>query len=411
MKASSNIKMEVSPVFLANWEAYLDDKYKIIVNQGGTRSGKTYSIMQILCFVGLRACDTHEISVVSHTLPHIKKGAKKDFENIMQSLNIFNDKQFNKTDLVYKFNKKSQLEFFSADNGDKLRGTSRDDLFINEANLLTYDEWKQLLMRTRGKIFIDYNPSEEFHWIYDYVLTRDDVKFIKSTYLDNYDFLPKEQIEEIERLKEEDNNYWLIYGLGEVAHATNLIYPTFQVQYYDLKSESIYGLDFGYNNKTALIKIQREDKEIFIEELLYRSEMTNSDLIEELKRFNIGHSFIYADAAEPQRIEEIYRAGYNIHSADKSVKAGIDFVKRFKIIAHKGSTNLHKELKAYKWKEDKNGRVYDEPVKFNDHLLDAMRYAIFTHGNKYWINSTSAFPNLGLGSSADNSFRNKLKSI
>lgn len=399
-------------MFLANWEAYLDDRYKIIVNQGGTRSGKTYSIMQILSFVGLRAIEKHETSVVSHTLPHIKKGAKKDFELIMQSLNVYKDKNFNKTDLIYRFNRSSQLEFFSADNGDKLRGTSRDDLFINEANLLTYDEWKQLLMRTRGKIFLDYNPSEEYHWLYDYVLPRDDVKFIKSTYLDNYDFLPKEQIEEIERLRDEDNNYWKIYGLGEVAQATNLIYPTFKVQYYDLKSEPIYGLDFGFNNKTAIVKLQRVDKELFVEEILYQSEMTNSDLIEEMKRFNIGHNFVYADAAEPQRIEEIYRAGFNIHPADKSVKSGIDFVKRFKIITHNNSSNLHKEMKSYKWKEDKNGRIFDEPVKFNDHLMDAMRYACYTHGNKYWVQSASAFPMPGLtGRQNESSLRNKLKSI
>ncbi|MBX3045145.1 MAG: PBSX family phage terminase large subunit [Candidatus Kapabacteria bacterium] len=402
--------MDASPVYLANLEAYYDDKYKIIVNQGGTRSGKTYSIMQFLIMLGYNASSSLEISVVSHTLPHIKKGVKRDFEKITQSIGIFEDKKFNKTDLVYRFTPETYMEFFSADDGNKLRGTSRDILFINEANLLTYDEWKQLLMRTRGKIFIDYNPSEEYHWIYDYVLTREDVKFIKSTYLDNYDYLPIEQIEEIERLKDEDNNYWQIYGLGEVAQATNLIYPKFQVidTYWD--GDAIYGLDFGFNNQTALVKMIRRDRELFLSELIYESHLTNSDLIQKLKYFKIGHSFIYADAQEPQRIEEIYRAGFNIHKADKAVKPGIDFVKRFKLNVHCESTNIIKELKSYKWKEDRNGNILDEPVKFNDHLADGIRYGVFTHGQKYWINAQSAFPS-SIQSIKENSIRNKLKSF
>lgn len=402
--------MNVSPVFLANMNAFYDDKIKIIVNQGGTRSGKTYSIMQILCLIGSKAYNPLEISVVSHTLPHIKKGAKRDFEHIMQELRLYEDKKFNKTDLIYKFSQEIKLEFFSADNGDKLRGTSRDILFINEANLLSYDEWKQLLMRTRSKIFIDYNPSEEFHWIYDQVLTRDDVKFIRSTYLDNYDYLPIEQIQEIERLKDEDNNYWQIYGLGEVAKATNLIYPNFTIDPNRIGGESIYGLDFGFNNQTALVKVTRSDRVLYLEECIYESMLTNSDLIKKLKNMNIGHCFIYADAAEPQRIEEIYRAGFNVFPADKSVKAGIDFVKRFQLKVHKDSVNLQKELKSYKWKEDKNGRILDEPVKYNDHLTDGVRYAALTHGIKYWVESKSAFPNKIL-SINDNSLRNKLKQL
>ena len=335
---------------------------------------------------------------------------KRDFEKITQTLGIYDDKKFNKTDLVYRFTPEIYMEFFSADDGNKLRGTSRDILFINEANLLTYDEWKQLLMRTRGKIFIDYNPSEEFHWIYDYVLTRNDVKFIKSTYLDNYDYLPKEQIEEIERLKFEDNNYWQIYGLGEVAKATNLIYPNFTIDNFSIGGDAVYGLDFGFNNQTALVKIVRQDRILYLTEMIYESHLTNSDLIQSLKKFNIGHTFIYADAAEPQRIEEIYRAGFNIHPSDKSVKPGIDFVKRFQLKVNKDSVNLMKELKSYKWKEDKNGNILDEPVKFNDHLCDSVRYAVFTHGQKYWINAQSAFPKQ-IASIKDSNFRNKLKQM
>lgn len=409
MNLMTDVQMEVSPVFLANIEAYFDDRYKIIVNQGGTRSGKTYSIMQLLVLLCYKSSAPLKISTVSHTLPHLKRGAKRDFENITQTLGIYDDKKMNKSDLIYKFSLDSYIEFFSADDGNKLRGTSRDVLFINEANLLTYDEWKQLLMRTRGKIIIDYNPSEEFHWIYDHILTRNDVKFIKSTYLDNYDYLPTSQIEEIERLKNEDNNYWQIYGLGEVAKATNLIYPNFSMINTYWNGEAIYGLDFGFNNQTAMVKIIRRDRDIFLSEMIYESHLTNSDLIQKLKYFQIGHSFIYADAAEPQRIEEIYRAGFNIHSSDKSVKTGIDFVKRFKLHIHNDSVNLAKELKSYKWKEDKYARILDEPVKFNDHLCDAFRYAIFTHGQTYWVGVNSVFPKkINI---IDNSIKSKLKSL
>ncbi|MBX3044894.1 MAG: PBSX family phage terminase large subunit [Candidatus Kapabacteria bacterium] len=379
-------ELKVSPVYYANWLAYNDPNVKIICNQGGTRSGKTYSIMQILTTLMLTATEKQSISVVSKTLPHIKRGVKRDFENILQGINQYDRRKFNQSDMVYTQNDNSYIEFFSTDNADKLRGTSRKDLFINEANFLNYEEWIQLLMRTTGKIFIDYNPSDEYHWIYDHVLTRDDCRFIKSNYLDNYDYLSSEQIEEIERLKGEDNNYWQIYGLGEIAKAINLIYPNVNIVDSMAGGESIYGLDFGYNNQTALVKINKVGKDIYLHEEVYEAGLTNNDLITELKDAGIKFEYIYADAAEPARIEEIYRAGFNIYPADKSVKTGIDFCKRFNLNVTKQSYNLIKELKSYKWKEDRNGKILDEPVKFMDHACDAFRYAVFTHGSKIWIN-------------------------
>jgi phage terminase large subunit len=401
---------EVSPVFYANLSALLDPKIKIIVNQGGTRSGKTYSLTQLLITIAEKTANKNEISVVSLTMPHLKKGAIKDFKEIMYNWQMYTEKKWNGTDFIYRFTPENYIEFFSTDNGNKVRGTNRDYLFINEANLLDLDTFMQLLLRTRKKVFIDYNPSDEFHWIYDHVLTRDDCKMIHSTYLDNYDFLPTTQIEEIERLKDMDDNYWKIYGLGERAKAANLIYPKFDTEWKDTGGEKIYGLDFGFNNQTALVEIQRYERHLYIKELIYERELTNSQLIPILKSLNLGLNNIYADGAEPQRIQEIYNAGFNIHKADKSVNPGIDYVKGFILHIHKESTNAIREHRAYKWKVDKNGRIIDEPVKFMDHTPDAVRYGCFTHGPKFWSDFVSVFPTMALKNKdiSKNTFRNSL---
>lgn len=384
-----------SPVFLANWNAYNDPDIKIIVNQGGTRSGKTYSIIQLNCHIAYY--NNLAISIVSKTLPHLKKGCLRDFKTIMMDREMYDDKNFNKSDLVYKFKgDDSFIEFFSADDGAKLRGPGRDVLFINECNLLSYDEWKQLSIRTRQKIFIDYNPVDEFHWIYDKIITRKDCKFIRSCYLDNKDFLLQSQIEEIERLRDEDNNYWQVFGLGERAVSLNLIYPNFTELAFAHNGETVYGVDFGFNNPTAMVRVSfGANNTLFAEEVLYENELTNHELINYLPGLVPScYDYIYADSAEPQRIQEIKNAGYNIFSADKAVKAGIDYLKRYKIVVHPNSVNLIKELKSYKWKEDRSGIILDEPVKYNDHLVDALRYAVFSYRHQLDELPISAFPNV-----------------
>lgn len=383
-----------SPVFLANKLAYENEQYKIIVNQGGTRSGKTYSIMQLLIL--LATLSDNEISIVSKTLPHIKRGVLRDFKKIMLDQLIFNEKDFNKSELIYQFSDKTFIEFFSADDSAKLRGPGRDILFVNELNLLNKDEWQQLLFRTRGKVFVDYNPVDEFHWIYDDILPRPDCKFIQSSYLDNYDFLPHGQIAEIERLKNEDNNYWKIFGLGERATSTNLIFPSFSVDSFRHEGETIYGLDFGFNHPTALVKVSFSNYTVFIEQMIYESGLITSELIKGMdKVLSNKYDYIYADSSRPESIKEIHDAGYNIHSADKgphSVKASIDYMKRFRIVLHSNSPDLQKEFRTYKWKESRNGEILDEPVKFNDDLVDASRMAVFSHRQN--IEVISSFPNV-----------------
>jgi len=388
------LNYNTSPVFLANYNAYQDDQYKIMCNQGGTRSGKTYSIVQLLVMIALTDPNI-KISIVSSTLPHIKRGVLRDFQAVLETLNIYDDKSFNRSDFVYKFNNGSFVEFFSADDSNKLRGLGRDVLFVNEANLLSHDDWRQLILRTTHKSFIDYNPVDEFSWIYDHVIPREDCKFIQSCYLDNYDFLPQSQIEEIERLKDTDPHQWEIFGLGNVSKATNLIFTNFTINRITSKSEAVYGIDFGFNNPTAVVQVQADGNKLSVTQLLYETGLTNSDLIAKLKYLVPNKTdYIYADSAEPNRIEEIKRAGYNIWAADKNVKAGIDFTKRFDIVISPDSVELIKEIKSYKWKSDKNDVILDDPIKVNDHAVDAMRYAIFTHGQKHWTQSQFTLPKL-----------------
>jgi phage terminase large subunit len=391
---NSNDKFRASPVYYANYDAYYFSDKKVMTNQGGTRSGKTYSIQQLL--ITISQSDKNIISVVSCTLPHLKRGAIRDFIEIMENWGLFKERNWNRTELIYKFDNGSMIEFFSADNSAKLRGPSRDVLFCNEVNLLTYDDWQQLILRTRGKIFVDYNPVDEFSWVYDHILTREDCAYIQSTYLDNYDFLPKEQIEEIERLKLIDENYWQVFGLGNVAQAVNLVYPKIEVlDKLPTFKEVIYGLDFGFHAPTALCSVSRDGDNLYIKELFYEAGVKSTDFLRYLEQLIPNKTdYIYADSADPQRIKEIYDAGFNIHKADKSVSAGIFYVKNFKLHTDKASVNLLKEIRSYKWKENKNNMLLDEPVKFNDHCCDSFRYAAFTHGQKYWSSTAVIFPDL-----------------
>jgi phage terminase large subunit len=284
---------------------------------------------------------------------------------------------------VYTFPNGSYIEFFSADNTSRLRGSSREILFINECNLLKKDAYIQLSMRTTQKVVIDYNPADEFHWIYDDILPREDTLYIHSTYLDNLRFLEKSQIREIEKLKDIDPNYWKIYGLGERGHALEIIYTNYEIvdtwpDSYDVK---IYGLDFGFNNPTGLGEIRIKDQIPYIRQRIHESGLTNNDLIERLKLEGIEKNInIYGDSAEPARIEEIRREGYQICPADKSVTDGLDYCKSLSLKIHRDSIDVIKEIRYYKYKIDKKTETAtDEPVKFNDHAMDWIRYALYTY--------------------------------
>lgn len=300
----------------------------------------------------------------------------RDWRNIMENSGLYDPNAHVRTEQVYNYPNGSYTEFFSSDNNLKVRGPGRDILFFNEANLTDFDTFTQLMLRTRKAIFIDFNPADEFHWIYDSILTRPDCYFIKSTYLDN-PFLPNEQVKEIENLKNVDENFWRIYGEGERGHSEGVIY-THWVPYTDKpQGVSVYGLDFGYNNPTSLVRVTDKDQDLYWKEEIYQSHLTNSDLIPMIKQIVKPHETVYCDSAEPDRIEDLRRAGIKAVSANKNVKDGIDFIKSRKLYIDSQSANLLKEIKSYKYIDQgkRKGNDPEVPLKLNDHAMDAGRYA------------------------------------
>jgi phage terminase large subunit len=370
--------IKTTNVFWRNKEAYESKQYRAIINQGSTRSSKTYSLCQLIPSIAL--AEKKEITVCSPSLPHLKRGARKDFLDIIKDWGVYNDKDFNKTDNIYRFPQTgSYIEFFGADETNKLRGPGRDILYVNEINLLPRESYIQLALRTRDVIFGDLNPADEYSYVYD-IADEPGNKLIHSTYKDNLANLTKGQIDEIENLKDADENLWKVFGLGLRGTSTETIYTHWKpVDHMPECDEFVYGLDFGYNNPSALVKVGIKDGRLYAEEIMYETKLTTNDLVYVVETFGIGKCVIYCDAAEPKTIEELSRAGLNVKSSVKAVKEGISMVKSKPLFVTSNSVNLIKEIKNYKWKTDNNGKVLDEPVKFMDHLLDAMRYAVYTH--------------------------------
>lgn len=312
----------------------------------------------------------------SLSFPHLRKGSMRDWRTVMEQFDMYEVASHVRTEQTYKYPNGSYMEFFSVDDHLKVRGPGRDILFVNEANLIDFDTFTQLILRTKKTVFLDYNPADEFHWIYDKVLTRPDCAFIKSTYLDN-PFLPYEQVKEIESLKEIDENFWRIYGEGERGHSEGIIYTNWSTYQSIGSGNTSFGLDFGFNNPTALVKITDKDREIYVEELIYQTQLTNPELISLLKQVLPPHAVVYCDTAEPARIAELQKAGIRALPANKDVKDGIMFIKSRKLHIHAQSVNLLKEIKSYK---NLSNNVVNKskdivPLKVNDHAMDAMRYA------------------------------------
>jgi phage terminase large subunit len=366
-----------TPVFLKNYAAY-QEGFPIICNEGGSRSSKSYSITQLLIMLATQKKGLR-ISIVSHSLPHIKRGVYRDFKDIMLAVGKWREDNWRATDFIYTFSNGSYIELFGLEDEGKARGPGRDILFVNEANLISKPLFDQLAMRTTGQIFLDWNPADFNSWVYE---VADDPanKRIHSTYKDNIHNLSKVQIEYIEHYKNlPDDFMWKVYGLGERGAAKELIYTSWKYYSDDPPGDVFYGLDFGYTHPAALVKVTHHDGSNYAEELLYESSLTNPDLIARVKQLVERGAPVYADCAEPKTIEELYKAGINVLPSDKDVWAGIVGVKSFPLYVKHGSTNLIHELQSYKWKKDKNDRILEEPVKENDHGADAMRYAIFTH--------------------------------
>ncbi len=352
---------------------------RIQVHQGGTRSGKTYSILTALIELCQRNEDVNmSIAICRKTYPALRATAMRDFFEILHKEELYSENYHNKSESTYQLFG-NMIEFFSVDESQKVRGRKRDFLFLNEANEFAFEDWQQLVLRTTEKVIMDYNPSDEYHWIYESVLTRDDCNFYKSTYLDN-PFLSDLQVAEIERLKETDEYYWQVYGLGERGVSREIIFQTHTFKDRPAGAKLIaYGLDWGYtNDPTALAAVYLHDGALYIEEEIYEKGLTNSELANTMRSKGINRQIeIVADSAEPKSIDEVHRMGFNIKPAKKgsdSVRLGIDIMRRHKIYIHEGATNFIKEFRNYKWQTDKNGKILETPVDAWNHGVDAVRY-------------------------------------
>ena len=369
------LKIQATTVFQSNWDA----KTRYVVNIGGSRSTKTYSILQLLIVKALESTDPLVISIVRKSLPSLRISVMRDFLNILKQLDLYNEELHNKTENTYMLGN-SLIEFFSIDDAQKRRGTKRDILFINEANELTYEDFFQLNIRTTTQVFMDFNPSETF-WYNDQIQSRDDVTTIHSTYKDN-PYLNDDQVNEIERLQHTDKQYYQIYALGQFAGSFDRIYQYIPVDDIPTNVAKLValGMDFGFtNDPTTLVEVWKDGfNGIYLNELIYEQGLTNSDIAALLGQYGVDKYIeIIADSAEPKSIEEIRRFGFNIKPATKgpdSINNGIDILKRYMIHVTKQSVNLIKELNNYKWFTDKNGNKLNKPVDMFNHGLDAVRY-------------------------------------
>lgn len=359
-------------------------KKKIVVEQGGTRSGKTYNILLWIIFHYCAKYTGQTITIARKTFPAVRSSVMRDFFDILKQHELYNEDLHNKSNSEYVLNG-NLVEFVSLDQPQKIRGRKRDLAFLNEANELTFEDWQQIVFRTNGRIILDYNPSDSFHWIYDRVIPREDADFYQTTYQDN-PFLDATIVAEIERLKQTDEHYWRVYGLGErgTNRAQVFQFTTYQQLPPQAKFLS-YGLDFGFtNDPSALVACYQWGDNLYFQEILYSTNLTNQDLSQMFTKFEVGrYDEIFADSSEPKSIEELHRMGFNVKPTAKgadSVNAGIDMLKRYKL--HVNGSNLVKEMENYKWLEDKNGNLLNKPEDKYNHAIDALRYGVWNKLSK-----------------------------
>ena len=353
-------------------------KKRIKIVQGGTSAGKTFGILPIL--IDRATKNKLEISVVSESIPHLRRGALKDFIKIMQETNRWIDPNYNKSLLKYTFSNGSYIEFFSVDQPDKLRGARRDVLYINEANNVDFESYQQLAIRTSKEVWVDYNPTHEF-WAHTELMKDDDSEFIILTYKDN-EALSDSIVTEIEKAREKAktssywDNWWNVYGLGNIGSLEGVVFSNWkQIDTIPEDARLLgVGLDFGYtNDPTAIVEVYIWNNKRILNEVCYRTQMVNSDIARALP----NDAIVYADSAEPKSIEEIRRTGVNIKGVTKgkdSINFGIQIMQDQNYLVTSHSTNIIKELRYYSWDKDKNGKVLNKPIDNFNHAIDAIRY-------------------------------------
>lgn len=368
--------MELTHVFTNTLDAYRSGRYTIISNMGGTRSGKTYATLQLLYFILIGKSENLLISVVSRTIPHLKKGVLRDWEKILESVGYSGLVNENKTDHVFTFRNNNRIEFFSADTLGKLHGAARDILFVNECNFIEENKIQQLFVRTRGVKFIDYNPAGSF-WIDNY---RDRPDFIElhSTYKDN-DFLTREQIAEIESMRK-NRRWWSCYGEGKEYMREGLVFPNVTYEDGHVFTHPVYGVDFGMYDPTVIVRVEIEDNDIWCECLLYRKNMDISELKKELSR-HVRREKIICDSAEPQIIKELQSSGFNAmpcHKGKNSVFEGCQLMNMYDIhcVVNGHDDPMKMEFQNYAYQMDRNENFTDIPEDRNNHTMDALRYVV-----------------------------------
>jgi phage terminase large subunit len=324
------------------------------------------------------------ISIIRKTLPALKGSVQRDFIQILEQLGMYYQGVHNKAENTFKY-RNHLVEFLSVDEPQKIRGRKRDIAYLNEANELNIEDFRQINMRTTGFIILDFNPSDPVHWIYDEIIPRDDCDTWITTYKDNK-FLTPELVFEIERMRERDPDYWRVYGEGlQASFSKRQIYANWEfIPEADMPEfdDPIIGLDFGYSNDpTAAVLVQKVNDKLYVKELLYQTGMTNNDISDFLKKNGYDQVLVYADSAEPKSIEEIKRLGCWIKPAIKgqgSIMAGISLVKEFDVYATDTSKNLMKEYHNYYWEELKDGTIINKPLDKMNHLQDSLRYAVYS---------------------------------
>lgn len=364
-----------------------------LVFYGGSGSGKSTSVAQILLtrFLDVKLPPVRML-FSRKWLSALKTTLLVDCIRILQAWGAYDRIEHNKNESYMRFGK-SRIDFLGLDNPEKIKGAEYNYIWLEEATDFDLEDVRQLRLRLgrnkaneNAKYIFTFNPIDAQHWTWtDLVQTEKPGRVVRlSTYKDNIRNLSPDWITDLLALAEQDENYYRIYALGEPGILQNVIYTKYRVADYKIPAPDAVGVDFGYNNATAVIGLRQLSDRLQVWEILYQSHMTNADLIEWLTAHgDLWHLTeqvpLYADAAEPNRIEELRRARFNARAADKSVKDGIDFCKSQTLEIHSSASNLIREIRTYKYREDRSGRVYDEPVKYNDHAMDAMRYGAYSH--------------------------------
>jgi len=369
----------------------IDGSRRICILQGGTRSGKSYSALQ---WILVRALSEPNmvISIVRKSFPSMRVSIMRDWIAILKELNIWDEERWSATEHIYTFDNGSMVEFMSIDSSEKRKGSARDYLFVDEINELSREDWFQLFIRTRKKSIIAYNPSfGTNNYIFTEIQTHPEADLFISTFRDN-PYLENQIIEEIERLKVINPEYYKIYGMGMPGNNIGTIFTINLTDEVPDNAEFVaFGLDYGFTvDPTSLVAIWKRDTDLYIDELIYEKGMVTSDIAQRLRDLEVGREEIWADSAEPRLNEELYRLGFNVKGVRKgkdSIKLGIDLMMQYRLVVTKRSKNIVKEFGEYVWMVDKNGNFENIPVDYSNHAIDAIRYVCMERLNAKKINA------------------------